>query len=90
MNPTLEGDPTADPPVIVYTRTGCETCQAVKEFLTEKGVAFVEKDIALDPVAADELATLTHGAATAPVTVAGTKVVVGFDPSVLARELGLN
>jgi glutaredoxin len=86
----VEERPAKDPPVTVYTRTGCETCRAVKEFLALKGVDFVEKDIAVDPVAADELATLTQGAATAPVTVAGPKVVVGFDPSALVRELGLN
>ena len=87
---TLEAGAPRDPPVIVYTRTGCENCRAVLEFLTLKGVTFVERDITRDPVAADELATLTQGAATAPVTLAGGKVVVGFDPTALVRELGLN
>ena len=76
--------------VTVYTRTGCATCQAVKTFLSEKGVTFEEKDILKDTVAADELATLTQGAATAPVVVIGEKVVVGFDRPELTRELGLN
>ena len=76
--------------VTVYTRTGCATCQALKTFLSEKGVTFEEKDILKDTVAADELATLTQGAATAPVVVIGEKVVVGFDRPELTRELGLN
>ena len=76
--------------VTVYTRTGCATCQAVKAFLSEKGVPFEEKDIAQDAVAADELQTLTQGAATAPVVVIGKKVVVGFDRPELVRELGIN
>ena len=76
--------------VIVYTRAGCSACRAVKEFLSGKGVPFKEKDIAEDPIAADELATLTQGAATAPVTVIGETVVLGFDRAVLTRELGLN
>jgi len=75
--------------VTVYTRTGCATCQAVKEYLSQKGVPFEEKDILRDAVAADELATLTQGAATAPVVVIGEKVVVGFDRPELARELGI-
>ena len=75
--------------VTVYTRTGCATCQAVKEFLSRKGVPFEEKDILRDTVAADELATLTQGAATAPVVVIGDKVVVGFDRPELTRELGI-
>ena len=82
--------PEADRRVTVYTRTGCAACAALKEFLAGKGVAFVEKDIAADAVAADELATLTRGAATAPVVVIGDKVVVGFDRPELDRELGLN
>lgn len=77
-------------PVTVYTRAGCSACRAVKEFLSGKGVAFTEKDIAADPIAADELATLTQGAATAPVTVIGDTVVLGFDRPMLTRELGLN
>lgn len=76
--------------VTVYTRTGCATCRALKEFLSEKGVPYEEKDIALDSIAAEELATLTQGAATAPVTLIGKKVVVGFDRPELVRELGLN
>ena len=76
--------------VTVYTRTGCATCQALKEFLNEKGIAYQEKDIVADSIAADELATLTQGAATAPVVVIGEKVVVGFDRPELTRELGIN
>ncbi|HKS16304.1 MAG TPA: glutaredoxin family protein [Planctomycetota bacterium] len=76
--------------VTVYTRSGCATCQAVKAFLAEKGVTFEEKDITQDSIAADELATLTQGAATAPVVVIGQKVVVGFDRPELSKELGLN
>ena len=53
--------------VTVYTRSGCETCQALKSYLIERGIAFEEKDIVQDSIAADELATLTQGAATAPV-----------------------
>ena len=84
---TAEG---VKPGVILYTRTGCETCLALKAFLSERGVPFEEKDIAKDAVAADELATLTQGAATAPVVVIGDKVVVGFDRPELSKELGLN
>jgi glutaredoxin len=79
-----------NPGVTVYTRSGCETCQALKTFLSERGVPFEEKDIVQDSIAADELATLTQGAATAPVVVIGEKVVVGFDRPEITRELGIN
>lgn len=75
--------------VTVYTRSGCETCQALKTFLSERGIPFEEKDIVQDSIAADELANLTQGAATAPVVLIGEKVVVGFDRPELARELGI-
>ena len=84
---TAEG---VKPGVTLYTRTGCETCMALKAYLSERGVPFEEKDILKDAVAADELATLTQGAATAPVVVIGDKVVVGFDRPELSKELGLN
>jgi glutaredoxin len=83
------GAPGMEQGVTVYTRTGCETCRRLKSFLAERGVPFEEKVIDRDTVAADELATLTQGAATAPVVVIGEKVVVGFDRPELAKELGI-
>lgn len=49
----------------------------VKEFLSQKGVPFTERDIASDESALRELAEL--GYLTTPVTLVDGEVVVGFD-----------
>ena len=48
-----------------------------KEFLSQKGISLVEKDIDRDSQAMDELVAL--GVMTTPVTVIDGEVVVGFD-----------
>lgn len=49
----------------------------VKGFLSQKGVSFVERDVATDEEAMRELAKL--GYMTTPVILVGGEVVVGFD-----------
>jgi len=49
----------------------------VKEFLSQKEVPFVERDVSQDQGALAELAEL--GVMTTPVTVIDGEVVVGFD-----------
>ena len=52
-------------------------CSRVKEFLSQKGVAFVERDVAQDEAALSELEQL--GVFTTPVTTIDGEVVIGFD-----------
>lgn len=52
-------------------------CDRVKEFLSQKGVDFSERDITVDEQAIAELDEL--GCMTTPVTVIDGEVVVGFD-----------
>lgn len=59
----------------------------MKEFLSQKGVPFVERDVVKDPAAFDELAKL--GYLTTPVIVVDGEVVVGFDRRRLEQLLGL-
>ena len=56
-------------------------CGKVKEFLSQKGVAFTERNVAADEVAMSELKEF--GYMTTPVTVVDGDVVVGFNPSEL-------
>ena len=58
----------------------------MKEFLSQKKVAFVERNIAQDETALAELEKL--GIMTTPVTVIGDQVVVGFDKVKLEQYLG--
>ena len=52
-------------------------CDRVKEFLSQKGVDFSERDITVGELAIAELEEL--GFMTTPVTVIDGEVVVGFD-----------
>ena len=52
-------------------------CGMVKEFLSQEGIDFSERDISQDEEALTELLDL--GIMTTPVTVVGGEVVVGFD-----------
>jgi glutaredoxin 3 len=57
----------------------------VKEFLSQKGIEFIDRDIAQDEAALSELAEL--GLMTTPVTVVDDEIVVGFDRSKLEQLL---
>jgi glutaredoxin len=57
----------------------------VKEFLSERGIEYTERDVAVDDDAMAELDTL--GVWTTPVTVIDGEIVVGFDQPKLERLL---
>ncbi len=57
----------------------------MKEFLSQKGVPFTERDVSQDPEALAELEAL--GVMTTPVTVIDGEVVIGFDRANLERLL---
>lgn len=59
----------------------------MKEFLSQKGIDFVERDIA-DQEALREL-TEELGFFTTPVIVVGSEVIVGFNRNRLEQVLGL-
>ena len=62
-------------------------CQRTKEYLSQKGVSFAERDIAKDADAVEELRRL--GYMTTPVTVIDGTVIVGFDTAKIDAELGV-
>ncbi len=61
-------------------------CTKVKEFLSTKGVKFIERDVSQDEDALTELKKL--GFMTTPVIVVDGEIVVGFDQSKLEQLLG--
>ena len=52
-------------------------CDRVKEFLSQKGIEFTERDVAHDAAALSDLEQL--GVMTTPVTLIDDEMVVGFD-----------
>ena len=57
------------------------------EFLSQKGVAFVEKNVRADKAALQELLDL--GFQSTPVTIIDGESVVGFDQYKIVKLLGL-
>jgi glutaredoxin 3 len=64
--------------VVVYTSPTCGYCTMVKEFLSQRGIDFEERDVSRDPSYAQELVRST-GQMGVPVTIINGEVVVGFD-----------
>jgi glutaredoxin len=60
-------------------------CAKVKEFLSQNKIEFVDRNVAGDEAALDELEKL--GYMTTPVTVIDGQVVVGFDRDKLEKLL---
>jgi len=61
-------------------------CNKVKEFLSQREIGFIDRNIATDEAALAELEKL--GLMTTPVTVIDGAVVIGFDRARLEQLLG--
>ena len=70
--------------VVVYSTPTCPYCRQAKDFLTQHGVPFVERDVAADPAAAAELVRLTRQRGV-PMIIGDGQVIVGFDRPALER-----
>ena len=62
-------------------------CKRTKEFLSEHGIIFEERDVSSDEEALEELQK--RGLMTTPVTLIDDGVVVGFDRAKLTELLGI-
>jgi glutaredoxin 3 len=70
-------EPMARDVVLYVDQPGSMDCTQTEEFLRERGVGFMIKNVAEDEEAIVELERM--GASTTPVTVAGDEVILGFD-----------
>ena len=59
----------------------------VKEFLSQRGIGFTERDVSRDRNAAQELVNST-GQMGVPVTIIGGQTIVGFDRAKLEQAIG--
>jgi glutaredoxin 3 len=66
------------PPVVIYTRQMCPYCTAAKQLLSQKGVAFEEKDATYAPDLRKEM-NERSGRNTFPQIFIGTTHVGGCD-----------
>lgn len=63
-------------------------CQKTKEYLSQKGIQFRDRDVTKDASALEELKRL--GAMTTPVTLIGSEIVIGFDPEKIDKVLAIS
>ncbi len=63
--------------VIVYTSNTCPYCTLAKNYLSEKGVSYTEKNVQTDKEARKELMAMGHMGV--PVLVVNGEEIVGFD-----------
>ncbi|WP_412101860.1 glutaredoxin family protein, partial [Paenibacillus larvae] len=75
----------AKPNVIVYSSTHCTYCNQVKQFLDSKGVVFEERNVDTNERFAGELYNM--GMRSVPVTVIGSKKIVGMNPTAIGQAL---
>ncbi len=75
--------PMRDP--ILYTQAGCDESRRVRDWLTERGIAFTERDVTTDLEAARAL--LATGTFATPLLVVGTETILGFRPDALTAAL---
>jgi glutaredoxin len=63
--------------VVVYSSPQCSDCKALKDFLSARGIAFVDKNVADDKSAREELAA-KYGRMATPTLVIGDKMFLSF------------
>jgi glutaredoxin-like YruB-family protein len=74
--------------VIVYSTPSCPWCIRVKQFLKENNILFLEWDVSVDKVAADEMVKKS-GQMGVPVLDIDGEIIVGFDKDKIKQLLGI-
>jgi glutaredoxin 3 len=74
--------------VIIYTTSWCPACTRARKYLKSRGVAFTEKDVEHNKSHLTEMLGKSGGARGVPVIDIHGKVMRGFNPVAIDRELG--
>lgn len=75
--------------VIIYSTPSCTYCKMAKQYFAENNVAFVEKDVASDQVALEEMLKKS-GQMGVPVIDVNGSIVIGYNREELAKLLSPN
>jgi glutaredoxin len=73
--------------VVMYATAWCGYCQKTREFLRDRGVPFIERDIEQSAQARREYQAL-NGRGVPLLVIRGTVVVQGYSPREILRALG--
>ena len=75
--------------VIIYSTPTCVYCKAAKEFFTENNVEYIEKNVAEDMEAQQEMIQKSGGQMAVPVIDVNGNITIGFDKGKLSEQLGI-
>jgi len=75
-----------DKKVVVYSTPTCPYCKRAKDYLSRKGIPFVDHNVAQDRDAAKEMIQKSGQMGVPVITIDG-EVVVGFNQTLLDRLL---
>ena len=73
--------------VKIYSTPTCPFCKMTKEFLSQKGIEFIDYDVTKNREALEEMRRITDGARSVPVIAVCNEVMVGFDRDRLEQAL---
>jgi glutaredoxin-like YruB-family protein len=76
----------ADKQVVIYSTPTCPYCKRAKDYLTRKGIAYIEHNVAIDRAAAKEMVKKS-GQLGVPVILIDDEVFIGFNQTQLDKLL---
>ncbi|HIG95054.1 MAG: Glutaredoxin-like protein, YruB-family [archaeon GW2011_AR13] len=71
--------------IIIYSTPTCPSCKNVKEFLKEKKIKFITKDVSIKKNA-DEMIKKSNQMSVPVIDING-KIIIGFEKDKLNRQL---
>jgi glutaredoxin-like YruB-family protein len=75
-----------DKKVVIYSTPTCPYCKRVKDYLSRKGIAYIDRNVAQDRDAAKEMIQKS-GQMGVPVIIIDSEIVVGFNQALLDKLL---
>jgi glutaredoxin 3 len=76
----------ANKKVVIYSTPTCPYCKRAKDYLSRKGIPFVDRNVAQDRGAAKEMIQKSEQMGVPVITIDG-EVIVGFNQTLLDRLL---
>ena len=76
----------ADKKVVIYSTPTCPYCKRAKDYLSQKGIPYVDRNVAQDRDATQEMIQKS-GQMSVPVIIIDNEVVVGFNQALLDKLL---
>ena len=76
----------ADKQVVVYSTPTCPYCKRAKDYLSRKGIPYIERNVAMDRDAAKEMIKKS-GQMGVPVILINGEIIIGFNQTQLDKLL---